>query len=117
MRLIGATENTWYEEVSDICAWLWKNNLACRIMLNAKELGIILKFRSSDLTTESKEFRLAIILKKNFTLAVAKILRKLNLISLKQLLTGAGDQLITWQQLKLFRNNLSKEKKRSGFKQ
>ena len=117
MEMIGATENTWHKDPPAACARIWKNNLACRTMLNARELGILLKFRSTILTSENKDFRLASILKESFTASVARSLRKLNLISLKQLLTSTGDHLITWQQLKILRNNSSRGKKAKWFQE
>lgn len=115
MQLLGANENSCFKDLPETCARLWKNNLACLTMWKAKDLKIRFKFSNTELQSDNKEFRLANILGRDFSRSVAAVLRKLGLISLKQLITQSGDHLITWQQLKILRKSSSRGKKAKWF--
>ena len=57
-----------------------KNNLACHLMLKAKEMHITMKFTTSDLNIDDNDSKIVDLLDNNYTKNIAISLRKLNLV-------------------------------------
>ena len=116
LLLIGASEENWYENLPKTIGSLWKNNLACQVMLKAKELHTTFVFDSISLEEHKTKRRITELLENKVTLQVATALRKLNITSINQLINKAGDKMISWQQLKLLRGESSKGRPARWFK-
>jgi hypothetical protein len=116
LLLLGATETNWQENSAKICNNLWKNNLACQLMLRAKELRISFDFNNIDIKKTEEKLKIANILEDKFTLQVALAVKKLNISSINQLINKEGNRMISWQQLKLLRKKLSKGRPAKWFK-
>ena len=74
---------------------LWKNNLACQVMLKAKELHTTFVFDSISLEEHKTNRRITELLENKVTLQVAMALRKLNITSINQLINKADDKIIS----------------------
>jgi hypothetical protein len=97
LLLLGATETNWQENSVKICNNLWKNNLACQLMLRAKELRISFDFNNINIKKTKEKLKIANILEDKFTLQVALAVKKLNISSINQLINKEGNRIISWQ--------------------
>ena len=116
LRLIGASERNWYEKPPETIGSLWRNNLACQVMLRAKELHITFKFSNVNLEEHITNKKITNLLENKITLQIASALRKLNIVSINQLINKAGDKMISWQQLKMLRGESGKGRPARWFK-
>ena len=116
LLLIGASEEKWWENLPKAVGSLWRNNLACQVMLKAKELRTTFVFNNINLEHFSTSKKISEVLEDKVTLQVASALRKLNISSINQLINKTGDKMISWQQLKLLRDESSKGRPARWFK-
>ena len=113
---LDATETNWLKNSMKVCSSLWKNNLACQLMLRAKELQITLEFNNINMKKTNEKLKIADLLEDKFTIQVALALRKLNILSVNQLINEEGNRMISWRQLKLLRKKSSKGRPARWFK-
>jgi ribonuclease HI len=116
-QLIGCDKDNWHIDPPDICAKLWRNNLACITMWRAKELHLTFRFDPSRTSPQANKESFAKLLKNNFSLNIARALQKINLVTYMQLINQQGDKMITWQQLKILRNGSGKGRPARWFKE
>ena len=108
LLLIGASEGKWWENLPKAVDSLWRNNLACQVMLKAKELHTTFVFNNISLEQHNTSKKITEVLENKVTLQIASTLRKLNINSINQLINQTDDKMISWQQLKLLRGESSK---------
>ncbi|CAG8819522.1 9054_t:CDS:2, partial [Gigaspora margarita] len=102
-QLMGVTVNDWHQNRSSIHINLWKNNLACLVMLRAKELQITFEFNNEEEEKNINSTKVVEILGGKFTFKTAMVFKNLNVRSIYQLINKEGKEMITWQQLKMLR--------------
>ena len=112
----GLTEDIWkLKEMprDEIC---WRNNLACLTILKARELSINIRIESDLWLTFGYGTRIQELLEARLWKRSGTKISEAGLIYLNQLLDTKGERLITWQQLKNYQNQSSREKKAEWFK-
>jgi hypothetical protein len=95
LLLLGATETNWQKNSEKVCRNLWKNNLACQLMLRAKELQISFKFNNIDTKKTETKLKIADMLEDKFTVQVVLALKKLNIFLVNQLINKEVNRMIS----------------------
>ncbi|CAG8699371.1 29971_t:CDS:2 [Gigaspora margarita] len=94
---------------------IWKFNLACLVLLKAKELKFHFNFSSKLWQIEQDGTPLNEVLEKVFNQKTANALKRLNLFTTAQLTSTDGSELITWSQFKLCRKQFRRGRKPRWF--
>ena len=86
-------------------------------MLKAKDLQIFFKLNNNkDMPKPVIRDKIAEILGKDLTQQAVAALRRLNIMSVRQLINKSGDKMIIWQQLKTLRSETNRGRIAKWFK-
>ena len=109
------TNNLWDDEEGMIFRKIWKNNLACLILIRAKELKIEFNIENNSFLLENKGTRIRDVVDHTTFIKAHKVLSAQILFFINQLLDTTGRIALTWQELKLIKNMSSKGRKAKWF--
>jgi hypothetical protein len=100
----GLTEDIWKLKEMPRDETCWRNNLACLIILKARELSINIRTESDLWLTFGWGTRIQELLEARLWKRSRTKISEAGLIYLNQLLDTKEERLITWQQLKNYQN-------------
>ena len=111
----GLTEDIWNSERNPEEKKHWKNNLACRTIVKAKEIGIDIKTENCLWKVFGYGKRVRDMIEAKTWTTSSSTINEWGLIYLNQLIDTKGDNLITWRQLKSLQGLSCKGKKAKWF--
>jgi len=114
-QIAGLTDDIWnYKEKLEEKKY-WKNNLACRTIAKAKEIGITIKTEDTLWKVYGYGKQIRDIIETKTWATSNSMVNKWGLLYLNQLIDPKGESLITWRQLKCHLGLSCKGKKAKWF--
>ena len=111
----GLTEDIWNNNRKIEVKKFWKNNLACRTISKAKEIGINIRAEKPLWKVYGHGKQIRDILETKTWIASSSTINERGLLYVNQLIDMKGNNLITWRQLKSLQALSCKGKKAKWF--